>query len=327
MTDLLKRKIGSSHKEMDITMFNINSNPIHHDDCPSYPTTHIEYLDTSMEFFGKLRKQLRMTPEENRDSVVVPFWLSPNGSRMLFGSTKLFNGDTYSEKEYKNMHLYTTNQILARWSSSDICASLDSKLFYDELGTNPPETLIGGGYHDENIQYCKSRGIFIETGNKTQEICRYMATYKMKNGKNNVVFICGDRDFVGGSIDIFKAVNIASESLMAYNDNTLRKGINLSLGSINNTIKNPYNETFKISPEADHNFMHVYLSTQISLLLSGACMLHDYLCILRDFFGVESLIETSIGRVYNKIDINDIIDDYAKVKKYTVVARSLSAIA
>jgi len=317
---ILKHKIGATTKEMTLTMINVNHDPIPFNDIEDIEIDSIDYLDKSINLFHEIRNEIEKTgnSKKNVDDILVPFWFSPNGSSKLFGSRKPFKGNTRTQELYDSMNIYSSRQLFARWLSSDICAALDSKIRYDSLGIDDPEPLIGGGYENSHVEYCKKRGICIEVGRKSNEICRYMTSYKMENGKNNIIFICGDKDFIGGSVDIFNKINIYSKSIQSYQKNDIRKGINLEPVSINNAV---------LFSDNDIDAFKKNMTLSIVRLLSGACILHDYLCLIRDYYGVNKLINTSVNSEYTGIDINEIIEDYSKVKKYSVTARALSAIA
>lgn len=319
---LLKQRVGTSYKNMAITMFNVNHDTIPFKDIDPIPGYAIDHLDKSIRLFNEIENTIMSTGtrQGNVDNVLVPFWYSPNGSRPLFGSQKPFMGSPKAQELFKGLNIYSSEQMLARWSSSDICAALDSKLRYDEFGTQEPETLIGGGYESNHVDYCVSRGACIEVGQQTKEVCRYMTSYEMATGKTHVIFICGDNDFVNGSTSIFNKVNMYAEALSAHQTNDLRKGIDLAIENINTGTL--------AKDEADLNHV-IKLNSSLAIvrLLSGACMLHDYLCLLKKYCGVNNLLSTRVDGNYNSVNINDVIDDFAKVKKYTVTARALSAIA
>jgi hypothetical protein len=316
---IVQNCIGQPCKNIRLSMVNINSLPTEGSNEKSQPMCS-QFVDQASKFFPSIVKNFaeeKSKKGENHLDVAerffVPFWLSPSSVKMRQHPLD-FGGDHTSEKLYKSLGMYGTHQMFPVWNNTNLCPALASKKKFDSVGIAAPKLLIPEeGYGAKEVEFCVERGICNTVGVTTSDYCRWVASYKAAGNKYNVALICGDIDFVGGSGAIFKRMFSHIEMLKENQENKRFNGITLPDVSINFS-----------SEENDAKANGV----AVSRLLGGSILLHDYLCVLRDVFGVKKLVEFDVASKegIKSVSITSVIDDYAKVKKYLTLAKALKLI-
>lgn len=324
----LKSLIGVSAKEMTMTMINVNTR--HGSSKTSTPKC-IDYIKNCMTVVPKISTLIiDQSSTKNKLSVLdrflVPFWFSVNSVYKRDAALKPFGGATESEELYNSIGIMASHQVMARWTNPDICAIFGSKLMYDSVGGKPDNMVDAGCYDLAESEYGVERGAYTGVGSDTNEMCRYILAYNRGDGKKNITTICGSADFIGGSQDIFKTVFMASDVITKNRKNDQRKGVDLYDIRVGSDIKKGQ----KKDDNESNDFKVKEASIQIARVLGGACFTHDYLKLVADQYEVESIIEVNSSGKSDKmtvVDIHDVIEDYAKVRKYTAAAMALNALA
>jgi hypothetical protein len=317
---IVQNCIGQPCKNIRVSMVNINSLPMEGNSEKSQPSCK-HFVDYSSKLFPSIVKNFADECSKKKNEAkldvaerfFVPFWFSPSSVKMRQHPLD-FGGDHTSEVLYKNLGMYGTHQMFPIWNNVNLCPALASKKKFDSVGVNNAKLLIPEeGYGAKEVEYCVERGICNKVGATTTDYCRWVATYKSNNGKYNVSLLCGDMDFIGGSGAIFKSLFSHVDILKQAQENKRFNGITLPDVSVNHVVENDATKSSGIAA---------------ARLLGGAVMMHDYLCVLRDIFGVKKLVEFDVANKdeIKSVSISTVIDDYAKVKKYYVLNTALKLI-
>ncbi len=318
--EILKSFFGKTVKDLRVSMINVNEHFNEGvEDCSMPSTT--KFLDLCVKFYPTLLKNYREDTAKVKgdaniiaDRIFMPCWFSPSSSKKK-QHPKDFEGDHESDKLCKEFGLYATHQIFAMLDNPTLCAALASKLKFDSLGIKSPELIVSeDGFTAKEVGYVIERGACNAVGVKTADACRYVAMYQCGN-KAGVSLICGSPSFLSGSIDIFKSVFSHVDILKSIQKNKKRNGIDLEEVSIGFVAKEKTDQT-KAS------------SVAIARLLGGAIYTHDHLCVLKNIYGVKKLIsiDKSSRTEMSKVDIDKVIEEYARIKKYYYSAKALNAI-
>lgn len=304
--------IGDKAGNISINMINVNSSSLQGTDDTNISC--IKFINACDNYHTELMKVYREDSKKGKqdfDKYFVPMWFSPSSFKSLTHPIA-FGGNVTVEKSAKELNLYASHQILPVWDNSNICSVLASKICFDSMGVDAPTTFgpLDEGYGTKETEYCKNRGLFLENGVKSKDSIRFIASYKTSSNKSVISLICGSHNFLRGSSDIFKSLKEYSDFLKVNQENKKRQGIDLADVSIS---KKTDGENYSIA---------------FSRLIGGAIYTHDYLCILKNIYGVKSImsIDNTLKIKTKKIKIDEVITDLAQVKKYYALNKALNFI-
>jgi hypothetical protein len=320
--EIIKGLFGDSISNISINMININSSSKEGTNDGKFPSCN-DFIKACNEYHLSLLTKLNSEKEKSKetdplefaDKLFTPIWLSPSSMKSRTHPLD-FDGNHVTEKATQKIGTYSTKQVVVNYDASDICAALASKIkFYSEEGKKPELLVPEEGYTVKQVDRSIERGMCNSVGLKTTDFIRYITRYKRGDGKTVVSLICGDYQFLSGSLDIFKRMFTLVDVIKSSQRNKKRNGVDLS-------DKN-------ISIAAKEDDVYDAASVSFARLMGGAIFLHDHLCVLRDIYGVKKLLafDTSSEKKSNPIPIQTVIDDYSRIKKYYTLLNSLKMIS
>lgn len=323
--DTIKALFGDVAKNINIGMINVNSYPsegtndTRFPNCSAFLKASADYVPRLLENFNDEKEKFKETdPLVIADKIFTPIWFSPSSMKSRTHPIP-FDGDHRTEKKVASIGTYSSKQVFVNYENTGLCAALASKVKYSSKEGSKPELLVleDSGYGAKEVDYCYERGICNTVGIKTSDYCRYLTKYKNSDGKTVVSLICGDYDFVSGPVSIFKNIFTHVETIKAHQRNKKRNGLDLADKSISFGVKK--NETGDPIDTA---------SVALSRLIGGSIITHDYLCVLRDIFKVKKLMafDTEGANKVVPINIQSVIDDYSRIKKYYAMVNALKMI-
>lgn len=313
----IKNFIGDqniSYKNIKLTMFNVNI-VNNSDEPPKKSPKCQQFIDNCVDYYPKIMEKYKKS-KDDISKFLVPFWFSPSSQKML-SHPKSFDGDHTSEEVTLSLGCYSTEQIFAiHWDNSHLCAVLGNKNKYSskELDKNVP--LVEDGYTITEVENCINRGIMNTSSVNENEYCRYVIPYLTQNKKTlGLTMICGDHNFLSGASDILLKIKKSVDVL--YNADKgeqpqRRKGVSLNDVQISK------------KPESTSD----YHSQIIARLLGSSILIHDHLTVLKAVHGVKKVLtfDASGKNKISNTDIDMLISEYARIKKYWSVCKQLNFI-
>jgi len=218
-------------------------------------------------------------------------------------AAKLLQSDTQHRVEY----FYAAHQIIRKWDSPTICAILGSKKLWNSKGDRKTKNLIDTSVcSTSDVEYLRERGAITEFGEKSNEFVRWVVPYTTPSGKNAFILISGDNDFLNGSVDIIPQFKFLTSF-------KLRKQ------QEENTHVELTSEACIYHDPQDLNLIGQEIG--VVRYLVGAILTHDYMQFLKKKMNVTTAIEidSATKGTFKKVSIDDIINNYSKVKKFLTV--------
>jgi hypothetical protein len=313
--------LGKSVNDLRISMINVNTD-VHYGVEEGSMSSTKKFLQQVAEFHPNLMKsyrdEVKALPNAKKaiaDKIFMPLWFDISASKKK-SHPKDFDGHFSSGKECSALGLYATHQVFPVFDNATCCAALGSKLKYTSIQSGHPELLISeDGFSSEEASRVIDRGGCHTVGIKTNEYCRYLTTYQCDDKKTGVSLICGTHSFLGGSIDIFRELFTNIDILKSHQKNKKRNGIDIE-------------EVAVFSSEKNLDTQGKIKSVAIARILGGAIYVHDHLCMLKSVYNVKKLIsiDSSNDQEHQTVSIDSVINDFARIKKYYVMAKALNAI-
>jgi hypothetical protein len=318
----ITRLYGTSVNNLAITMTNVNCNPSFGSDNSSTPTC-IEYINQCLRLYPSLLKSYNDRKQKQKDvdtldiadEIFVPVWISPSTVHTL-KYPKEFGGDHRTESLFEKIGVYSTEQILPKYTNGNLCTALSNKIKFSSIGASPTTDKVLQKYSPTNtdVEYMVGRGILSNAKNDSDEYIRYIAMYQRSNNKIGVNIFSGCLPLMTGVSAIFSTIQQLIEKIRECKPDTNYKGITLA--------------SIQAGAKPDVVNSYEYNSIYLTRLIAGSILIHDQLLMLRTVYGIKNVLQYDCSQSQDliKISIDEVVNMYKPIKEYFVMAKCLNQI-
>ena len=310
----IKKVFGVSAAEIALSVINVSCTATFKKDI-DIETNMKDQINMALRLYPTLiktyhdRKDKEDTDAKARDEVFTPLFFSPD-SHIKLSHPKPWVGDFRTEAKVKELGLYSTDQMFAKYSNGILGAFLASKYRYNSNKSRNRNLIVDV----ENIsasdsKYVIGRGACSVIGGDSIDSIRYICQYNYKD-KQGFSLISGNADFISGIDEVLSNMSFLVNKLKSEQDTY--KGMVFTQNT-NMYYSSPIQENAEsLSPE--------HYSTMLGRLMIGSIITHDHLWVLKNIFGVEKIFELDDGasKPIKKISIDDVISQYTLAKKYVM---------